>query len=488
MKHRVPGSALVWLLFAVGGCAPRTTLRPPTILEPIRVQSASRLPLPAPPPSEVVISPETPPEQSALPLVPPPSEPLSSPAESAEEPVFITSSWVGDSIQNVIGDIALEHKLQIFLSDLVRGTVTVQVENMPLETFLDYVTAPLGATFKKLGPRTYFVGPASARSPAFPRVSDAIVYPLQYVTVQQLRDLLPDWTVEYVRLSQTQPYAVVAAPLVYRDQILEIIRKIDRPPIQIVLSALVTEVTEEAGRQLRLGWDWQTIRSQPNLQGVLPPERLSEVTLSQQQPTEAFSHGLTVTRTGAYTQKLLATLESLVASGQAKIRANPAVVAQNGKEASMEIALEQYFKIETGTVAFPRVELQKVQSGVILKLTPQVAENGDITLTLEPSVDDVIAVGAEGLPVIQRRSVKSTVRVRNGELIVIGGLVEEREQEEIRKVPLLGSLPVLKFLFRDTKKMTQRKEVAILITPHILTEGENPTNLDAILHNESRNR
>lgn len=477
MKRHVQRSVIVLLLIAVEGCASRPP-RLSTLLEPTRVQPASKLPLPAPPPSDIVLSPESVSGRVVAPLGPPNSEPSSS--EPAEEPVFITSSWVGDSIQNVIGDIALEHKLQIFLSDLVRGNVTVQVENMPLETFLDYVTAPLGATFKKLGPRTYFVGPASARSPAFPRVSDAVVYPLQYVTVQQLRDLLPDWTVEYVRLSQTQPYAVVAAPLVYCDQILDIIRKIDRPPVQIVLSALVTEVTEEGGKQLRLGWDWQTVRSQPNLQGVLPPERLSEVTATQQQ-TEAFAHSITVTRTGAYTHKFLATLASLVASGQAKIRANPAVVAQNGKEATMEIGLEQYFKIETGTVAFPRVELQKIQSGVVLKLTPQVAENGDITLTLEPSVDDVIAVGAEGLPVIQRRSVKSTVRVRNGELIVIGGLVEEREQEEIRKVPLLGSLPVLKHLFREIKKVTQRKEVAILITPRILTEGENPTNLDAIL-------
>lgn len=407
------------------------------------------------------------------------------PDETPDPATLITSSWVGDSIQNVIGDIALEHNLQIFLSELVRGNVTVQVENMPLETFLDYVTAPLGATFKKLGPKTYFVGPASARSPAFPRVSDTVVYPLQYVTVQQLRDLLPDWTVEYVRLGQTQPYAVVAAPLVFRDQILSIIRAIDQPPVQIVLSALVTEVTEEAGKQLRLGWDWQTVRSQPvvtaaNPQGSLPAERLSEVTASQQQP-DAFLHGLTVTRTGAYTHKLLATLQSLVASGKAKIRANPAVVAQNGKEATMEIGLEQYFKIETGTVAFPRVELQKIQSGVILKLTPQVAENGDITLVLEPSVNDVIATGAEGLPMIQRRSVKSTVRVRDGEIIVIGGLVEEREQDEARKVPLLGSIPVIKYLFRETTKVTRRKEVAILITPHILTEGENPTSLDAMV-------
>ncbi|MBM3215121.1 hypothetical protein FJZ36_09425 [Candidatus Poribacteria bacterium] len=62
-----------------------------------------------------------------------------------EEPVLISSSWVGDSIQNVIGDLALEHNLQIFVSELVRGSVTVQVEEMPLERFLDYVTAPLGA-------------------------------------------------------------------------------------------------------------------------------------------------------------------------------------------------------------------------------------------------------------------------------------------------------------------------------------------------------
>ncbi|MBM3215120.1 type II and III secretion system protein [Candidatus Poribacteria bacterium] len=337
-------------------------------------------------------------------------------------------------------------------------------------------------TYKKLGPKTYFVGPAQARSPAFPRVSETIFYNLRYVTVGQLRDLLPDWVVEYVRLAANQPYALIAAPIVYRDDIIQIIQKIDQPPVQVVLSALVTEFTEEAGKELKVGWDWQTTRSPLTAAGTPPAEGFSDVRGNQQE-LGSFIQNLTVTRTGEYTNRLLATLNDLVSSGKAKIRANPAVIAQNGKEATMEIGLEQYYKIETGTVAFPRVELQKIQSGTILKLTPQVADNGDITLDLAPEVNDVIATGAEGLPTIQKRSVKSTVRVRDGEMVIIGGMIEEREQTEERKVPFFGSVPVIKYLFRGTRKATTRKQVAIFIMPRIIKEGQPPTDLSAMVGN-----
>jgi type IV pilus assembly protein PilQ len=460
---------LVWLGgLAWGGCAQRGLAPGVGVMAPAEPteQAAPTVPI-APPPSRTVVTPRPAPT-----VTPPTPSPVEEPVEPLpEEEILITNDWPGSPVQDVLSDVALLHQVQIFVSELVRGTVTLRVENMPLEEFLANVTAIVGATYKKIGPNLYVVGPVSARSPAFPQMSETVYYPIQYIAPAQLRELLPEWMTEYVRMASTEPYALITAPATYRDQIVSTIRVVDRPQQQIALSVLVTELTEEAGRRLGLHWEWKTSENRPPPGQTEPRTGLSELTASHAETGE-FVDNIGITTAGAdLAHRMLVTLTSLVSAGKARIRANPSLIAQNGKPSQMEIGLERIFKIETGTVAFPRVELERLKSGVTLRLTPQVADNGDLTIELQPSVNDVVAIGKEGLPVIQTRSVQSTVRVKDGETIVIAGLVEEREQEDERKFPLLGSIPIIGRLFRGSTSTLSRREVAIFITPRILPEG-----------------
>ncbi|NLJ34877.1 MAG: type II and III secretion system protein, partial [candidate division WS1 bacterium] len=109
-----------------------------------------------------------------------------------------------------------------------------------------------------------------------------------------------------------------------------------------------------------------------------------------------------------------------------------------------------------------------------LVIRPRViAETGEIMCEIEPSIADVSGTGVGGLPVITMRRAKSTMRLRDGHAVVIGGLIQEQESERVSRVPILSEIPIIGGLFRSTSKSASRREIVILIAPHLLDEDGN---------------
>jgi len=95
------------------------------------------------------------------------------------------------------------------------------------------------------------------------------------------------------------------------------------------------------------------------------------------------------------------------------------------------------------------------------------------TLEVEPEVSDVVGSGSTGLPMTNKRSVITKVRVAQGETAVIGGLKVKNEMKITRKIPLLGSIPILGHLFRHTDKKVTESEITVLITPTLWQPSES---------------
>ena len=120
-------------------------------------------------------------------------------------------------------------------------------------------------------------------------------------------------------------------------------------------------------------------------------------------------------------------IEALVERGDAQIHANPRILACEGRTAELQAGSDVYVTILTGPVSYQYAQLQEVQVGVLLKVTPHVAKNGEITLDIEPEVSGIVEGGRQisnvNLEVTVRR-VKTQARVQSGETIVIGGLLQ----------------------------------------------------------------
>ncbi|MBL8027694.1 MAG: type II and III secretion system protein, partial [Fibrobacteres bacterium] len=101
---------------------------------------------------------------------------------------------------------------------------------------------------------------------------------------------------------------------------------------------------------------------------------------------------------------------------------------------------------------------------------PWISKSGQITADIAPEVSSAGALNAENYPDISRRSITTTVRLHDGQTIVIGGLIKSEDRETVDQVPLLGRIPIIGWLFKSLIKNKIRSELLVYITPHILTD------------------
>ena len=115
--------------------------------------------------------------------------------------------------------------------------------------------------------------------------------------------------------------------------------------------------------------------------------------------------------------------------------------------------------------------IQRRETGVIMQVTPLINDSGNVTLEISQEVSQVGALGPLG-PVIGQSAVTSTVVIRDGQTIVLGGFIRESNDLVRNRIPLLGRIPVLGGLFGSTSTTKNRTELVILITPHVIRNFE----------------
>lgn len=160
-------------------------------------------------------------------------------------------------------------------------------------------------------------------------------------------------------------------------------------------------------------------------------------------------------------------LSAMEKEGEGELISNPRVVTSNQKEAVIEAGVEIPYQEATSSgatsVSFKKAVLS-------LSVTPQITPDDRVVLDLSVSNDSVGEVYG-GIPTIDTNSVTTQVLVDNGDTVVLGGIYTQEWHDEVDKVPLLGDIPVLGYLFKTTRKMDDKSELLIFVTPKILKEG-----------------
>jgi type II secretory pathway component GspD/PulD (secretin) len=185
----------------------------------------------------------------------------------------------------------------------------------------------------------------------------------------------------------------------------------------------------------------------------------------------------------SFTSALTATLNLLSQNDEATVIANPQVLAQDGKTADISVMTEEYYFMSgnqgQGQDFFGGFysELEKIESGTKLSITPHIGDNNDITLDLAIEVSDSIPRGRESdLPVVTRRTSSNTVRIKNGGTVALAGLTENRTRTDKRRVPGLSKLPFIGGLFKNTNDEGASREIAVFVTAHMIPESSQDNN------------
>jgi type II secretory pathway component GspD/PulD (secretin) len=375
---------------------------------------------------------------------------------------LITNVFYESDIREALRDISVQAKIPIVPDQTVHGFVTLEVVNLPLEKTLQRLLAAGGFTFKKMD-GYYLVGAPYPDNPSFALLTTTERIRPSYLKAAEVPALMSDFYQPFIKVEKDANILVVSASPEIIDRIKADMAKIDVPPIQVMIEALVTEFSKSAMK--KIGVDWRVIGSGPDY-------ALSLVSHLIDTADSTFVLALTRTgqRRGDLTYDLASTIQLLSERGEVRISASPRVATLDGMPASIFLGSEEYYDIVTGPLTYPYSRLEMIKVGITLKIRPFVAENGDITVEIEPEVSDVVGKGATSLPIVTKRSVSTQIRVKDGETIAIGGLKQRIERNRVVKIPLLGDIPLIKYFFSYRTPEVDENDVVVFITPHVMKE------------------
>jgi len=235
---------------------------------------------------------------------------------------------------------------------------------------------------------------------------------------------------------------------------LKMCQELDQPPLQVRISATVTEVRNEV--ESRLGIDWQDLAG-----------KVGEVFGE----SGTGFRDLKVGKIERTPLQINTAINALITEGKARVMANPTLTILDGRQASLHAGEKIFYPQQIGRDPLGGFiyAATEINVGVTLKVNPRVGPDGNITLTLVPTISSLAESVYPGYPTITERSTLTTVRVKSGETLAIGGLIQDDETVTIHKVPLLGDIPIIgNLLFKSKVKHPFRSEVVIIITPEVV--------------------
>jgi len=390
---------------------------------------------------------ELPLEKEIEPEKRPPEKEVSEPEKKPEK--LLSNVFIDADIKEIIRQLSIEIGINLITDDTVQGIISIKYENQPLEAVLKMILSPGGYTFRKME-GYYLIGSADPRSPMFNYLSKTVYVKPKFLKAKEIVKLISPSFIPSIQVNEERNMLTTTASPEIVERIIEDINRIDKMPRQVMLEALIIDLSSDARKSLGIDWSGQSGKFSGAMQNL--------------------DIAFTYISAPALTRQIIAKIHALIEDGLASIKATPRVTTMDGEEATINIGVEQYISITTGPVTYPYVKLETIKAGILLSIAPYISDNNTILVKIKPAEvsDFILETGKDGLPMINKRSVTTTVVVNNNETIVLGGLLRKREVDKISRIPILGYIPILNIFFSKIEKISEDSETLILITPRIL--------------------
>lgn len=254
------------------------------------------------------------------------------------------------------------------------------------------------------------------------------------------------------------------------DQIESVIKAFDSKHQEVLIEAKIAQIA--LSDQYKMGVNWEAIVSNYHRLDLKNAFSLLNSTTNKGQ--------LSIGTIASDDYTVL--LEALDTVGTTNILSSPHITAINNEEAKILVGSTEPYVTTTTTTpatgpATTAEAINFIEVGVKLHVTPTIHKDDYITMKIKPEVSSVVRYLTTGnnnqIPVVETSEAETTVMVKNGVTIVIGGLIKDEKIESISKVPLLGDLPLVGFAFRGKDKLKRKTELVIFLTPKIIT-GDVP--------------
>lgn len=389
-------------------------------------------------------------------------------ANSVDSSVSITANERGVSLfavnadaHKLLSELARQTGLPIIVDDTVDRKITLNLVNKQPREILDTIVDTYGLSFAEVD-GIFIFSEGIPNSPSSYLLSSIGSYTTQYVSAGQARELMPAFLTKYVKVNASQNAVVLSAPEAILRRFQEDIEQFDQPPAQIMLDVLVVEFTDVDTDTFatRVGWSNHAL-------GLT---------------VDSLTGDLNFTAIAQLTTDFYAWIDALVSERKARVRACPRIATVSGSRAEIFIGTQQYLQIP---VSIPgRGTQNSIDAGVSLEMRPLTGGNGEIILSIEEEISTLGAVSeATGLPEKTTRSASTTVRVRDGQTLIVGGLRQDESREVRARIPILSDIPLVGELFTSHSIENTSVNLAIFVTARLLSQtGHLPAAEEEALH------
>jgi len=338
---------------------------------------------------------------------------------------------------------AAQAHLPLIVDDTVKRRLTINIVDKPEREVLQVIVDAYGFSWAEVE-GVHIISQGMPRTPSSYLLSDIASVTTKYVSPAQAKQLFPLFLQGNIKVNTDQNAVVLSGPQAVLDKFREDVAQFDVPAAQIMLDVNVVEFTD---------MDTDTFAAMLGYSNAA----LGVTTLS-------LTGQLTFNAIVDLPTAFFAELQALVESRQARVRANPCIATVSGQKATIFIGQEQYLTTPV------RGRGNSISAGVRLTMTPLTGGSGEIILDLNEEISTLSAPDAiTGLPTKTTRTASTTVRVRDGQTIITGGLRQAESRSVRSAIPILSEIPVLGTLFRSKKTEKTMVDLAIFITARILS-------------------
>ena len=364
--------------------------------------------------------------------------------------------------------------------------VSVHLKNTPIEQAMNLVVRAAGLSYEVVG-NSFLV--ASAKKLKEEVGLTSYVIELQYASAAEVKDLLQNFNAEIQVDVAGNKLLIITSPKVIAE-IKIVIEDVDKPSLQIMLEAQLIEVAVEDEEALGIDWsklsELNMLVSEMGVDAYRAPTLVPEGTRYKELPDELNFYPVDGFLDAGYLARqpsvFQVTLDWLLKNNRAEVLANSKIATMNNRIATLEVIDVIPYVLTAGGLG-GQVQVQKEEVGIKLMIKPTVNTDGYITTDITPEVSSVFQlIGPENnIPWVVKRTSTTTIRVKDGQSIIIAGLLGVNSKITQHKFPFLGDIPLIGSLFRHRSEDIKKTDLIIQITPRILTSDESGIEIPEIL-------
>lgn len=372
-------------------------------------------------------------------------------------------------IREVLSALALQREINVVAAPEVSGKISLHLFDVTLNQALEAVCSAGGfGYYKKNG--MYFVSKPRDDEEPEPGDFEIRIFTLQYTEIDKIQEILsaiPD--LRMVKTHEPTRTIIVEDTVENIERVATIIRYWDIMPKQVMIEAKILEI--RLTDDMSLGVEWDKILGDARVatssfsRAVIPTETNPDVSPIPDMGSGIFSNYITgVGTTGQFAYALDALKTKTTVNGLS----TPRVLAIHGKPARVQVGGQQGYRVTTANVGVTQESIEFIDTGIVLDITAYIDDTETILLKVQPSVTS--AELQAGIPVTNTALVNTSLLVKNGETVFIGGLIQNTKIKSQDAVPLLGSIPGLNVLFGRNSRGIDKTEIVVLISPQIVTD------------------